>query len=33
MGSPLKKLTIRGFKSIERLEDFPLEKCNVLIGA
>ncbi len=33
MGSPLKKLTIRGFKSIERLEDFPLEKLNVLIGA
>ncbi len=33
MGTPLKKLTIRGFKSIEKLQDFRLEKLNVLIGA
>jgi predicted ATPase len=33
MGTPLKMLTIRGFKSIERLDDFPLGKLNVLIGA
>ncbi len=29
----LEKLTIRGFKSIESLDDFALEKLNVLIGA
>ncbi len=29
----LKKLTIRGFKSIANLEDFPLGTLNVLIGA
>ena len=29
----LKSLTIRGFKSIERLEDFKLQNLNVLIGA
>ncbi|MCH7703175.1 MAG: AAA family ATPase, partial [Planctomycetes bacterium] len=33
MASPLKKLTIRGFKSIENLEDFALSSLNVLIGA
>ena len=33
MGAPLKSLTIRGFKSIERPQDFRLEKLNVLIGA
>lgn len=33
MAQPLKRLTIRGFKSISELEDFPLEKLNVLIGA
>ncbi len=29
----LDKLTIRGFKSIELLEDFELGNLNVLIGA
>ncbi len=29
----LERLTIRGFKSIERLEDFKLGKLNVFIGA
>lgn len=33
MASPLKKLTIRGFKSIENLEGFALSSLNVLIGA
>ncbi len=33
MAQSLKQLTIRGFKSISELEDFPLEKLNVLIGA
>ena len=33
MGTPLKTLTIRGFKSIERLDEFPVGKLNVLIGA
>lgn len=33
MGKPLDKLTIRGFKSIAKLEDFPLGPLNVLIGA
>lgn len=33
MAQPLKRLTIRGFKSISELEDFSLEKLNVLIGA
>lgn len=32
MGRPLDKLTIKGFKSIEGLEDFELRKLNVLIG-
>ena len=29
----LKRLTIRGFKSIRTLEDFELRNLNVLIGA
>ena len=33
MGAPLRKITIRGFKSIELLEDFELGSLNVLIGA
>jgi predicted ATPase len=33
MGTPLKTLTLRGFKSIKALEDFELKKLNVLIGA
>ena len=33
MGQPLKKLTIKGFKSIESLVDFELGSLNVLIGA
>src|SRR5258708_37017894 len=30
---PIKTITIEGFKSIQRLEDFPLRRLNVLIGA
>jgi len=33
MGSALDKITIKGFKSIESLEDFELKKLNVLIGS
>lgn len=33
MGEPIKKLTIEGFKSICKLEDFELRSLNVLIGA
>lgn len=33
MGAALKTLTIRGFKSIEVLEDFELRDLNILIGA
>lgn len=33
MKRSLSKLTIRGFKSIEALDEFMLEKVNVLIGA
>jgi predicted ATPase len=33
MGDPIKKLTIEGFKSIWKLEDFELRSLNVLIGA
>ena len=33
MGEALKSLTIRGFKSIETLENLELSKLNVLIGA
>lgn len=33
MANTIKKLTIEGFKSIRKLEDFPLRPLNVLIGA
>jgi predicted ATPase len=33
MADTIKKLTIEGFKSIRKLEDFPLRALNVLIGA
>ncbi len=33
MGRPLDKITLRGFKSIRSLEDFPLRSLNILIGA
>ncbi len=33
MSDPIKKLTIEGFKSIRKLEDFELRALNVLIGA
>jgi predicted ATPase len=33
MARPIDQITLRGFKSIERLEDFELRKLNVLIGA
>ncbi len=33
MGDAIKKLTIEGFKSIRKLEDFELRSLNVLIGA
>ena len=33
MAEPLKKLTLKGFKSIESLTDFELRPLNVLIGA
>lgn len=33
MADTIKKLTIEGFKSIRKLEDFPLNALNVLIGA
>ncbi|MGA3024421.1 MAG: AAA family ATPase [Bryobacteraceae bacterium] len=33
MADTIKKLTIGGFKSIRKLEDFPLRALNVLIGA
>ena len=32
MSSPIKKLTIKGFKSLLNLEDFELKQLNVLIG-
>src|SRR5258708_39559729 len=32
MGQPIRKLTIEGFKSIRKLEDFELRSLNVLIG-
>lgn len=31
--NPIKKLTIKGFKSIKNLERFPLDSLNVLIGS
>jgi predicted ATPase len=33
MADTIKKLTIEGFKSIRKLDDFPLRALNVLIGA
>src|SRR5271168_1307193 len=33
MADTIKKLTIEGFKSIRKLEDFELRPLNVLIGA
>ncbi|HEY6292300.1 MAG TPA: AAA family ATPase [Terriglobia bacterium] len=33
MSDPIRKLTIEGFKSIRKLEDFELRSLNVLIGA
>jgi predicted ATPase len=33
MADTIKKLTIEGFKSIRKLEDFELRSLNVLIGA
>ena len=33
MGQPIKTITIEGFKSIRRLDAFPLGPLNVLIGA
>ena len=32
MANTIKKLTIEGYKSIRKLEDFPLRALNVLIG-
>lgn len=33
MGRPIDRITLKGFKSIRCLEDFPLEPVNILIGA
>ncbi len=33
MKRPLEKITIKGYKSIRALEDFPLTSLNILIGA
>ncbi len=33
MGHPINKLTIEGFKSIRKLEGFPLHSVNILIGS
>lgn len=33
MGQPIDKITLKGFKSIRSLEDFPLRRLNILIGA
>src|ERR1700733_10110780 len=33
MAETIKKLTIEGYKSIRKVEDFPLGALNVLIGA
>jgi predicted ATPase len=33
MGKPIKSITLKGFKSIENLENFKLTNLNVLIGA
>jgi len=32
MGQPIDKITLKGFKSIRNLEDFPLRNLNILIG-
>jgi len=32
MGRPIDKITLKGFKSIKDLEDFPLRSLNILIG-
>ena len=31
--NPIKRLTIKGFKSLQNLEGFALDQLNVLIGA
>ncbi|MCL5279746.1 MAG: AAA family ATPase [Planctomycetes bacterium] len=33
MGQPIDKITLKGFKSIRDLEDLPLRRLNILIGA
>ena len=33
MGTPIKELSVEGFKSIRKLERFGLRNLNVLIGA
>ena len=33
MGRQIDKITLRGFKSIKDLQDFPLKSLNILIGA
>jgi len=33
MGRQIDKITLRGFKSIKALDDFPLQSLNILIGA
>ncbi|HNS20634.1 MAG TPA: AAA family ATPase [Sedimentisphaerales bacterium] len=33
MGQPIDKITLKGFKSIKELVDFPLRNLNILIGA
>jgi predicted ATPase len=33
MGTPLKSISVHGFKSIEKLDDFMTEDLNILIGA
>jgi len=33
MGRPIDKITLKGFKSVRSLEDFPLGPVNILIGA
>src|SRR2546421_11991740 len=33
MGAPLDSITVKGFRSIREIKDFPLTKLNVLVGA
>ena len=33
MGLPLDRISISGFKSIRHLQDFPLQKLNIIVGA